>query len=40
MLRREVPLVSRGSIPLKGKSAPMEVFAPVPVEAPSAEQPA
>jgi adenylate cyclase len=29
MLQREVPLVSRGSIPLKGKSEPLELFAPV-----------
>ena len=29
MLQREVPLVSRGSISLKGKSEPLELFAPV-----------
>lgn len=39
VLQSDIPLVSRGSIPLKGKSAPMEVLAPVPVAAPSAEQP-
>ncbi|KAA1417749.1 HAMP domain-containing protein [Nocardioides humilatus] len=33
MLQREVPLVSRGSMPLKGKSEPLEVFAPLPVSA-------
>jgi len=30
MLQREVPLVSRGSVTLKGKSEPLEVFAPMP----------
>lgn len=30
MLQREVPLVSRGSVPLKGKAEPLEVFAPMP----------
>ena len=39
MLESDIPLVSRGSVPLKGKSEPMEVFAPVPVAAPTAEQP-
>jgi class 3 adenylate cyclase len=29
MLQREVPLVSRGSVPLKGKAEPLEVFAPL-----------
>ncbi|WP_183096387.1 adenylate/guanylate cyclase domain-containing protein [Nocardioides stalactiti] len=28
MLRAEVPLVSRGSLPLKGKAEPLELFAP------------
>jgi adenylate cyclase len=30
MLQRAVPLVSRGSLPLKGKAEPLEVFAPAP----------
>lgn len=30
MLQREVPLVSRGSLALKGKSEPLELFAPLP----------
>jgi class 3 adenylate cyclase len=29
-LQRAVPLVSRGSLPLKGKAEPLEVFAPAP----------
>ena len=39
MMESDIPLVSRGSMPLKGKAEPMEVFAPVPVAAPTAEQP-
>ena len=36
MLRTEVPLVSRGSVPLKGKAEPLEVLAPLgPVTAPT-----
>ncbi|KAA1426206.1 adenylate/guanylate cyclase domain-containing protein [Nocardioides antri] len=34
MLQREVPLVSRGSVPLKGKAEPLEVLAPMPVRPP------
>ncbi len=30
MLTKDVPLVSRGSVPLKGKAEPLEVFAPQP----------
>ena len=30
MMQRRIPLVSRGSVPLKGKAEPMEVFAPAP----------
>jgi adenylate cyclase len=30
MLEREIPLVSRGTVPLKGKSEPLEVLAPLP----------
>jgi hypothetical protein len=35
MLRQRIPLESRGTVPLKGKSKPVEVLAPVPVAEPA-----